>query len=589
MIGFYASPLGDRAFLLRWHGEIEAGELAAKAIAIENRSLPWLLETVTASRSIAIYMKATSPMAMSDAIREVIPMAGRQFVGEVSDLPPREVELPVVYGGEHGPDLADCAIRSEMTAEQFAAKHSEVVYTVDAMGFAPGFPYLSGLPDGLTQPRHASPRLKVPAGSVGIAGDRTGIYPTDSPGGWQIIGRTAVPLFRPNHERPFLLSQGDRVKFVPVAEYSSIPAEAAAGDASRDRERPANAALTVLKPGLHTTIQDSGRIGWRSSGVSPGGAMDGAAMRMANLLVGNDEYAAVLELTLIGGHYICDNDVLIAICGADLSPCAGGDPIPMNRPVYLARGAELSFGAVRSGCRAYVAVAGGIDVPDTLGSKSTDTRAGFGGRFGRALAEGDAIGSRPFSPQSSALLERIRTSAIKHKATWGTVKWSAAPPVASGLWQHGSRSGTLRLVPGAEWDDFTPESRKALLKSSYRVEASSDRMGLRLSGEALSRNASEELSSHGVVPGTIQVPAGGQPIILGAGCQPTGGYPKIAHVITADWPMLAQAAPGDRLYFEMVDLETAERELANREKEFARLKAGIFAYTRALMNGEGES
>jgi len=584
--GFDAIPLGDRAFLLRWDEEIEAAELAAKAKAIENLSLPWLLETVTANRSIAIYMKATSPAAIHDAIREVFPLAGRQFVGEISGPPPREVELPVVYGGEHGPDLAECAIRSDMTAEQFAAKHSEAVYTVDAMGFAPGFPYMSGLPDVLPQPRHASPRMKVPAGSVGIAGNRTGIYPTDSPGGWQIIGRTAVPLFRPDHDQPFLLAPGDRVKFVPVGELAPIPEEADSGSASRDRDRPANAALTVLKPGLHTTIQDSGRAGWRSCGVSAGGAMDEVAMRMANLLVGNDEYAAVLELTLVGGRFYCNNDVLIAICGADLSPSADGDPIPMNRPVFLARGSELSFGPACSGCRAYVAVAGGIDVPDMLGSKSADTRAGFGGGFGRALAEGDAIGSRPYSPKSEVLLKKIRTMA---KKIWGAPNWSAALPSASGSRQRGSRSVTLRLVPGAEWDDFTPVSRKTLLESFYRLEASSDRMGLRLSGEGLSRNGREELSSHGVVPGTIQVPAGGQPIILGAGCQPTGGYPKIAHVITADWPILAQAAPGDRMSFEMVDLETAERELANREKELARLKAGMLAYIRALMNEGGES
>ncbi|QMV43450.1 5-oxoprolinase subunit PxpB [Cohnella cholangitidis] len=573
-------PLGDRAFTIQWNIPLEEGRLAATAQAIGLLDVAWLQETVASYSSITFYMRG-SELSIRDAARD---MAGVLDRLEQRTLPPqRLVEIPVVYGGEHGPDLAECASRSGLSEQQFAELHAEGTYVVAMMGFAPGFPYLTGLHERLAQPRHDVPRLKVSAGSVGIAGNQTGIYPVDSPGGWQLIGRTSIELFRRQEGgEPFLLRQGDTVKFVPVKATSSmtserVPAPAWSGTGS------SVPVLRVLKPGMMSTVQDLGRKGWQSCGVSVGGAMDEVSMRMANALIGNDEGAAVLELTLIGGDYGIERDALVSICGADLDAAADGTRIPMNRPVYLRRGTTLSFGSALSGCRAYLAIAGGIDVPMWLGSRSADTRARMGGGFGRALLADDCISVLPPSKHAAAIQERLRRKAEEGTARWSSVAWSAASRsdrvvrASSAQRARQPRAIALRLLAGAEWNDFTSEAHEALLSAPYRVEASSDRMGIRLTGEALTKEFRNELQSHGVVAGTIQVPPNGQPIILAAGYQPTGGYPKIAHVISADMPKLAQAVPGDRLTFELVDAGIAERALSERERDLAILRAGMLS------------
>jgi len=564
---FDVRPLGDRAFAFRWREAGGMPALRAKAAAIGELGLPWLTETVAGPGTIAFYMN-DHPLSVDKAASELSRIW--ETLGEKNAYPGKLVEIPVVYGGEAGPDLAACAERSGLSRETFAALHSEALYTVEMMGFAPGFPYLSGLDEKLRQPRLDSPRPKVPAGSVGIAGARTGVYPTDSPGGWQLIGRTAIPLFRPGNEAPFLLAPGDDVKFVPV------PEQAYPGDEEKARPRearPGTPVLSVAKPGLLTTVQDLGRPGWRAFGVSAGGAMDERSARAANLLVGNGEGDALLELTMIGGSYVFERDAVIAICGADLSAKANGVSVPLNRPVFLAEGTTLSFGPAVDGCRAYLALAGGVDVPVELGSRSADPRARIGGGEGRALAAGDAVGTLPPSPRSAALFQsmKARFAAGRSRPDWfAAIAGRRAVRTAAG-----GRVCVLRLLEGEEWEEFAPEAKAALFGSTYRVEASSDRMGIRLSGESLPRPNRGELVSHGVVAGTIQVPPNGQPIVLGAGCQPTGGYPKIAHVIDADLPLLAQAAPGDRLAFERVTPQEAELARTRRRKEFALLKAGI--------------
>jgi antagonist of KipI len=581
-------PLGDQAFSLLWDEPLSTATLGAKARAFEGLALPWLQEAVPAYRSITIHMRNTilSPMLASEELLLLI-----DFI-VVDHLPtPRELELPVVYGGEQGPDLAESAKRSGLTEQQFIQRHAASAYHVAMIGFAPGFPYLSGLDETLEQPRHDSPRMSVPAGAVGIAGNQTGVYPIASPGGWQIIGRTATPLFRPEADEPFLLRQGDIVKFVPVKEHIESPMSMEERPAAENSGQP-SPALTVLKPGLLTTVQDLGRRGWQAFGVSVGGAMDEVSMRTANLLVGNDEDAAVLEITLIGGSFNMDQDLLISICGADLEASADGERLPMNRPVFLSQGMKLSFGRAGAGCRAYLAIAGGIDVPHILSSRSTDPRARMGGGFGRALRSGDSLGLLQPSEQAQRLLTELRKKMVESRSRWSSVSWSTMG-WTEGSTYHRTQTRetpviTLRVLLGAEWEQFSSDAKHRLFHEPFRLEASSDRMGLRLSGSALTRIKLEELKSHGVVPGTIQVPPNGQPIILAAGCQPTGGYPKIAHVLSADLPLLAQAVPGDWLGFEISDYEKAGQALKERERELAILKAGLLGYSRGLNTGGAE-
>ncbi len=578
--------LGDRAYTLRWGESMTASNLAAIARAIGQWDFPWLQETVTAYGTITVYMRRHAKISPEQASASIINQLDR--IRPVNLPPSREVAIPVIYGGDDGPDLTECALRSGITERQFVQLHSERPYVVNAMGFAPGFPYLSGMNELLNQPRHGTPRLKVRAGSVGIAGNQTGVYPIESPGGWQIIGRTEEPLFRPQKEEPFLLSQGDIVRFVPVSAdrvSSKIGAEEVM-PLDIDNGGRFGATIQVLKPGLLTTVQDLGRVGWQAFGVSVGGAMDEVSMRKANLLVGNDENAAVLEMTVVGGSYYISEDILVAICGAELPATVNEANLPMNRPVFLSRGTTLNFGTAISGCRAYLAIAGGIDVPYCLGSRSTDTRARIGGASGRALREGDSIGAVPPSQSIRQLQAFLSEKAKRNGTLWSSVSWSAASRDEGASSSLGlprkPRLFTLRILAGAEWDSFTPESQRLLVEEFYRVEVSSDRMGVRLSGETLTRNGGEELESHGVSPGTIQVPSDGQPIVLAAGCQPTGGYPKIANVVSVDLPLLAQAVPGDWITFELVDSRTASEAFLEREVELAKLKAGIMAYTRVM-------
>lgn len=577
-------PLGDRAFLLvvRCSKEDSVRRVAAVARQIRKLAPPWLQELVSAYRSIAVHIRSLDNSVLQ-ASEELLRML-EGFEASTEGGIAKTVELPVRYGGDDGPDLEASATRSGLTVQQFIARHSEAEYEVAMIGFAPGFPYLSGLPASLAQPRHETPRLIVSEGAVGIAGGQTGVYPVASPGGWQIIGRTAAKLFRPDEDEPFLLASGDRVKFVPINEgvpESVVLTKPAAARLAEDRRMTA---LTAIKPGLQTSVQDLGRPGWQAYGVSVGGAMDGNALRMANILVGNREDAAALEMTLLGPTFAAEQDLLIALSGAEIEASAAGEPLPMYKPIFIRKGTTLSFGRVVGGCRAYMAVAGGIDVPLVMGSRSADLRARIGGGSGTALTAGEALYAEQPTALSLVLIDGLLRQARADGRCWSTVAWAA-----SGIGPNKTRERLpevrLRVTPGAEWEQFDDKARQTLLNSFYKVGASSDRMGIRLSGAALSRLNAEELLSHGVAPGTIQVPQDGQPIVLASGCQPTGGYPKLAHVISADMTLLAQLTPGDAVRIERVELEHAMQATQEQEQDIALLKAGVFARACAISNG----
>ncbi|UVI28727.1 5-oxoprolinase subunit C family protein [Paenibacillus spongiae] len=327
--------------------------------------------------------------------------------------------------------------------------------------------------------------------------------------------------------------------------------------------------LRVEKPGLHTTVQDLGRPGWRKDGLAEGGAMDRYALRTANVLLGNDEGAAGLELTLVGPVLVAGTDMVLAVCGAYMAPQVNGEELPMWRPVWVSAGSRISFGAASDGCRAYVAVAGGgIGLKPVLGSRGTDTRAGIGGIAGRALRTADVLpcGSFEAAPAWRA------ASLWSRRNGWAAPGWFA-PPVA---YVGGAADGIeLRAMPGAEFGRLREAARTALFRERFRVAPASDRMGVRLEGPPMELADAAELLSHGVVPGTVQVPAGGAPIVLAADCQTTGGYPKAAHVITADLPLLAQAKPGDAIRFREVSLAEAQRAYFAVEGAVRRLKASV--------------
>ena len=293
--------------------------------------------------------------------------------------------------------------------------------------------------------------------------------------------------------------------------------------------------LRVEKPGLFSTVQDLGRPNAIAAGVPPGGAMDRFAHRAANLLAGNDEIAATLECTLSGPELVALRSCLVAIAGADFDPHVNGRPVPTWTGIFLSQGDELTFAGMRSGARAYIAVAGGVAGDRWLGSLSTNMLAARGGMHGRLLKAGDVI-------------------AVEGQAS--------APAISGRQLGHHLRpdyaAHSLAAIVGPHINRLGPEGRRALFGAGFRVSRDADRMGYRLEGPALDASG-DELLSFGLVAGAVQVPASGQPILLMADHQTAGGYPVVATVAGAAMPVAAQLLPGDEVSFAEVSLEAARR------------------------------
>lgn len=327
--------------------------------------------------------------------------------------------------------------------------------------------------------------------------------------------------------------------------------------------------INILKPGLLTTIQDLGRYGFQKNGIVASGAMDPIAHRIANILVGNDENDATLEITLLGPKIEFQQNTLIAICGGDLSPKTDKKPVKLWRPIFIKKGTILDFTSCKTGCRAYLAVAGGFKVPSIMNSYSTYIRAGIGGYHGRALKAGDQINFGPTSQVSS----RILSSFVKKNNPSNIInaRWTISETIIPDY----CHKPIIRVMQGRQYQLFKKYSQTKFFTEPYKITPQSDRMGYRLSGPTLALIQEEEMISEAVTFGTIQVPGDGQPIILLADRQTTGGYPKIAQIATVDLPLIAQAKPGDSISF--IEITQAEAQLLflTREKNIRQLKQAI--------------
>ena len=300
--------------------------------------------------------------------------------------------------------------------------------------------------------------------------------------------------------------------------------------------------VSVIRAGMLTTVQDLGRAGHRAAGVPLCGAMDAFALRVANMLVGNPENTAAIEFTLAGPELVFEKDALVAVCGGDFGA------LPPWQPAMVRAGEPVRFSHARSGCRGYLALAGGLRIAPVLGSCSTFVRGGFGGWKGRALRDGDVLDAEESERRISG--------------TW-RVDGRLLPPY--------SAAPEVRVVAAAQTDEFGGE----FLSAEFEVSAQSDRMGVRLKARALARRTTDGVPSATVVPGTIQVPPDGQPIVLMADAQTIGGYPQIAHVISVDLPLVAQLCPGDKVRFRQVTLGEAHELLLARESGLRILREGL--------------
>jgi antagonist of KipI len=553
------TPLGDQALLVTV-GEEVADETLARVQQVwkllEAASIPGIREFVPAATSLGLMLRECADRKqVEQAVRlqlEALPRAVPVLLGQ-------EREIAVCYGGEFGPDLPRLAEHARLTPAAASKAHSGADYRVHTIGFAPGFPYLAGLPPRLYLPRRATPRSRVAAGSVGIGGSQTGIYPLETPGGWQIIGRTPRLLFAPTEPSPAWLQRGDRVRFQPVprSEYerlATVMEEARRASLAPAAMPESPPAVEVVRPGVQTTVQDQGRFGWQSHGVPVGGAVDGVALAMANVLVGNPADAAALEWARRGPVLRFLSERLVAVTGVE------PEGWPAWRPRLVRAGETIDLRQVgERGMRGYLAIAGGIDVPPVLGSRSTCLAGGFGGLRGRTLRAGDQL------------------VVGEPKVTLARPGWYAAL-----AWEERAPEVTVvRVVPGPQADRFARWSWRVFTESTFRALPESDRMGLRLEGATLTIEEPVEMISAAVAPGAVQVPPDGQPIVLLADRQTLGGYPQIGYVITADLPKLAQVRPRGRVRFEEVSLDEAERARHLQNRDLQVLGVGVMAKLQA--------
>jgi KipI family sensor histidine kinase inhibitor len=547
---------GDAALLLQAEG------LAARlAAAIFAERVSGVVDVVPGAGTVLV---TTQPGAL-----DLATLAERLLA---LPLPPPAraedalTEILVVYDG---PDLAEVARLTGLSAGEVVARHVAAEYTVGWLGFSPGFGYLTGLDPVLaTVPRLAEPRLRVPAGAVAIAGGLAAVYPGSSPGGWRLLGRTSAVLWDPNRDPPAVLAPGMRVRFRKADPAALPPARGGPGEAATPATittpaPPAPAAtghpgdfhdpgawhahtapdapgswsggpaIEVIKPGPLATVQDLGRPGFGHLGVPRSGAADPASLLLANRLVGNPGGAAGVEVTFGRAAFKFTGEAWVAVAGAPVPVSlesgrqAAAARVPHGSTVRVPAGGVVRLGAPQRGLRSYLAVRGGVDVPPVLGSRSADLRSGLGPP---PLRPGDLL---PVAPAGQGP---------------GTAPGTGAGTRPPAMPVPGEPT-VLRVVPGPRDDWFAPGAAQRLCAGTFFVTPASDRAGLRLDGPAVQRARGGELLSEGVATGSLQVPPNGRPILLLAEHPVTGGYPVIATVVSADAGLAAQLRPGSKLRF----------------------------------------
>jgi len=519
------------------------------------QSLPMMgvREVVPAARTLLIHFnpRATSPQRLEQdlARRDLDKAANFQPGGAL-------LEIPVVYDGE---DLPQVAQLLGLSVKEVVQRHTDSEWFVAFTGFAPGFAYLAGGDPIFNVARRATPRTKVPAGAVALAGNFSAVYPRESPGGWQLIGTTTLPMWDVTRARPALLAPGQRLQFVdvnrrhpqlphapktaqPVAPHtSSSPSTppspsaspAAAERASPNASHPPASALRVKHPGLLTLVQDLGRAGLLDQGVGASGAMDQAALRAANRLVGNASHEGALETVGAGLSLQSQGDTVLAVTGADaeltLRTAQGRQwRVARYQALALADGDCLTIAACTAGLRCYVAVRGGFAMQAVLGSLSTDTLSQLGSP---PLTAGQCLSVRPTTGNPAVIPQELPPPSLPRR----------------------DAEVVLDILPGPRADWFTPQALDRLTRQRWQVTPQSNRVGLRLCGDAPLQRAAAfqdaELPSEGLVCGAIQVPPSGQPVLFLRDHPVTGGYPVIACVAEHHLDLAGQIPPGAIIRF----------------------------------------
>ena len=506
--------------------------------SLQTEAAAGVQELIPAARTLLIYFQPETT-----TLAQLIAEVGRRSVGAQVERSSHLVQIPAQYDGE---DLQEVAQILGVTPQDVVRMHTGAEYSVAFTGFAPGFAYLSGGHPLLDVPRRKTPRTRIAPGSVGLAGTFSGVYPQASPGGWQIIGVTPVNMWDLERVAPSLLQPGYRVQFVDMAALSAEALDVLMRECAGERvahgqnAATAPAAFRVESPGMQTLFQDAGRHGQAGQGVGTSGAMDRSALRAANRVVGNGADVACLEVAYGGLTLEALQTAVLAVTGADalievLTAQGQRVVVQAYAPLALDAGDRLIVNPPLAGARNYVAVRGGWVVAPVLGSVATDTLA----RVGPApLAAGDAL-------------------QVGASSGLAPVALAEQPPFAM---PQAGEVVCLDVVMGPRTDWFAQESLALLCAQEWLVTPQSNRVGIRLQGDAaLVRSQTQELPSEGTALGAIQVPASGQPVLFLADHPLTGGYPVIASVASHHLDMAGQIPVNAKVKFRVIrDFDVVE-------------------------------
>ena len=541
--------LGDRAFLIGVADAAAARELAGDL-------MPALGDAEVVCGSATVMVHVTDPDADLSSLEAAADGARAQRArrGRSDDPvdPGRVVKVPCCFDG---PDLEEVAALAGCRPDDVVSLLTAGPLTAAVMGFSPGFAYLEGLPSPLDRvPRRPRPRPVVPAGSVAIANGHAAVYPTASPGGWHLVGRTGFPLFSAQAPPYAALAPGDRVRFTVAGAGERVEPEPVVAP-PWSLPPGARAVFEVVAPGLRAVVQDGGRRGVAAVGVPAAGPADPVSFDLANRLTGNVARAAALELTGGGSRLRCLDRCHVAVVGAAPEVRVDGTPVPAGQLLPLAAGQVLEVGRQHGGCRSYVSVAGGFLGPEWFGSCAGDELTGLGPG---PLAARDVLHAGVWTPPLG-----------DHVMAGCATEVDMSSPVE------------MRVVPGPHAELFAADALMRLAAADFMVEAASNRVGLRLRAEAgavtpRSGPGGGTLDSQGVVTGAVQVPPDGDPVVLGPDHATLGGYAVLAVVASVDHGLLGQCAPGTRVRLVPVASSEADEARRTSRRELARGVAGTY-------------
>ncbi len=559
--------LGDSALTIELGKTINAlvnDRVIALSTQIKNLKIEGILDIIPAYSSVSIIYDVVKIRSKHSSaakyIHEKIDLAFSNVNASSLTLN-RKVEIPVCYDTSFGIDLVEMALEKKMSVPDIVAAHTSKLYRVYLLGFLPGFPYMGEVDERIATSRKKSPRTKIKSGNVGIAGVQTGIYPFDSPGGWNIIGKTPLKMFDAQKENPVFLQPGDEIIFKPITleVYNSLENQRltdAINETLPSTDNPKlSTHLVIQKSGIADSFQDLGRFGFQNLGINPNGAMDKIAAQTANFLVGNTADEVVLECHFPASTILFNHSTLIAISGADFTATIDDVEIPINTPVFVNQGATLHFKKWKVGARTYLAVKNGFAISKWLNSYSTNIIAKAGGLEGRNLKSGDRISCND---------TYLRPDYESHK--YVSLLWHVE---IDNLYNFED----IEIIMGIDFESLTDESKINFLSTEFLISSRSDKMGYRLEGEALKiKNGNPPLLSSAVTRGTMQLLPNGQIIILMSDHQTTGGYPKIGNVTSAAFSSLAQLPPNKKIRFKIVSIEHAEEKIWHQQKYLQKIK-----------------